>query len=213
MEGVGTEVLILWGGFICLVGLNLWSWLAQRYPTTFNRDSLRPRRLHLTESCPICLESVNYAIATNCGHQFCGNCISRFLEHSNYNVSCPICRCSISVLIENFLPGESNTEEGTQYIHVIDQFNRNTGVIPRTFEDYIRDSPVMITYYLSFLGSNSVSIVVRIRQIFLLVFLLYFISPFDLIPESMFDVLALIHDLVLLLILILLMRRFFLRMR
>ncbi|XP_074600531.1 E3 ubiquitin-protein ligase COP1-like [Brevipalpus obovatus] len=61
--------------------------------------------------CPICLETIEEATVTECGHTFCHKCISRALDSSNL---CPNCNCVVDKVFPNFLLNE-----------LIIQYNRN----------------------------------------------------------------------------------------
>lgn len=39
--------------------------------------------------CPICYEEIKTSVTSNCGHQFCYSCFSKFIENSP---DCPMCR-------------------------------------------------------------------------------------------------------------------------
>ncbi|XP_072115226.1 zinc-binding protein A33-like [Mobula birostris] len=43
-------------------------------------------------TCPICLEVFTDPVSLECGHHFCGACISQFWERVSGDVSCPQCR-------------------------------------------------------------------------------------------------------------------------
>lgn len=45
------------------------------------------------EECPICMEAKRFAVATNCGHEFCGECLEAAIRH---RPNCPICRAPIA---------------------------------------------------------------------------------------------------------------------
>lgn len=58
--------------------------------------------------CPICLESHQNPIVTNCGHIICGRCM---MEYMRYRKSCPICR---NPLIKNLFMTYSKQFHGTK---------------------------------------------------------------------------------------------------
>uniref|UniRef100_A0A8C8VFF3 Zinc finger protein RFP-like n=1 Tax=Pelusios castaneus TaxID=367368 RepID=A0A8C8VFF3_9SAUR len=51
-----------------------------------------PLDLQDEASCPICLETFQDPVITECGHNFCEACISRCWEESDTDISCPRCR-------------------------------------------------------------------------------------------------------------------------
>ena len=60
--------------------------------------------------CPICLSDARLAVETNCGHLFCGGCISTYwtTQHPTrlQAMSCPCCRQPVSVLFPQFTNDE-----------------------------------------------------------------------------------------------------------
>ena len=48
-----------------------------------------------TETCPICRCELEDPIITQCGHNFCYDCITSVLEITSYKKECPICRTQI----------------------------------------------------------------------------------------------------------------------
>lgn len=49
---------------------------------------------HSTDSCPVCLAPLNYPVQTNCGHNFCAQCLLSYWRHDQWPrpARCPVCR-------------------------------------------------------------------------------------------------------------------------
>lgn len=52
------------------------------------------------QNCPVCLAPLTYPVQTNCGHQFCANCLLSYWQHDQWPrpARCPVCRRQVSVL-------------------------------------------------------------------------------------------------------------------
>ena len=118
------------------------------------------------------------------------------LEHHQRrtNNKCPCCRQRISLLFANF--NDSNSES-LQMIHRIDRFNRLHGSIPRSFLEYITDTPELVRrIFVECFSTNGLRLALRFRMFFFFAFaLLYLLSPLDLIPEGIFGIIGFLDDL------------------
>jgi len=65
--------------------------------------------------CPLCLGSVNFAVETNCGHVFCGECALNVYAHSPSGPlsppKCPYCRQRMTLLLPYFTKDERNFQQ------------------------------------------------------------------------------------------------------
>jgi len=61
------------------------------------------------EECTICLETIENAVITTCGHLFCRSCIDQHITNNN---SCPICQRPISTNLLISIP--KNNDVGKQ---------------------------------------------------------------------------------------------------
>jgi len=66
------------------------------------------------EECSICLESLENAVVTPCGHLFCKGCIERHISSDSLNKSCPICRDPIT--LDTLIPIPKSSKEEQQPI-------------------------------------------------------------------------------------------------
>lgn len=46
-------------------------------------------------TCPVCLEYFNDPVTTDCGHNFCRDCLTRCLEESGTRPCCPLCKSDV----------------------------------------------------------------------------------------------------------------------
>merc|ERR1719354_1505829 len=44
----------------------------------------RQPRNHADDRCPICLDRIQFAVETNCGHIFCTRCVMSYYEHGTF---------------------------------------------------------------------------------------------------------------------------------
>lgn len=161
--------------------------------------------------CPICLGNVEYGIETNCGHVFCGNCITTYWEYGRWlgAVNCPVCRQQVTLLLVNFTTAEENSAEPADIeqrqliLRKISDYNRRFSGEPRTVMEYLQDMPTLLRHaFTEFFSVGGLIWMFRLRIIvcFLAAFL-YFISPLDIIPEAAFGILGFLDDFFILLLL------------
>jgi len=242
LEGFGNEVLIA----LPLLGLFIFSYF---YFFVFNQlalpvvdgadpavdaqnltpDQLREQfladrrtnmRPHYTDrQCPICLADARLAVETNCGHLFCGGCISTYwtTQHTTRlsPMLCPCCRQSVSVLFPQFTndeisgivhregtPNGDGDDDGADgatpetVTELINTYNRRFSGLPRPWMDYVYDLPVLLRHLSSELFTfGGLAFVFRLRVFFLvLCTLLYVLMPFDIIPEGIVGIFGILDD-------------------
>lgn len=152
-----------------------------------------------SESCPICLEVVSFPVQTNCGHTFCGSCVLTCWDHGQWLMNpmpCPMCRQTITLIFLHFTEEEVGTVGRDQPLLVekIGSYNRRFSGAPRPWMDYIYDIPTLIRQMWSDSGLDFL-MRFRICAYFVLV-VCYVITPMDILPESVFGVVGMIDDIV-----------------
>ncbi|CAH1774312.1 unnamed protein product [Owenia fusiformis] len=176
-------------------------------PHMQNSGSRHSERREAVITCPICLGDALFAIETNCGHIFCGQCIITYWQHGTWlgAVACPVCRQQVSLLLFHFTDGERNSEseEKNEVMREINLYNRRFSGEPRDLMDYLRDLPTLLRHaFTEFFSVGGLIWMFRLRIIvcFFLA-LVYFLSPLDIIPEAMFGILGFLDDFFILLLL------------
>ncbi|ESO87013.1 hypothetical protein LOTGIDRAFT_128006 [Lottia gigantea] len=158
-------------------------------------------------TCPICLGDAVFACETNCGHVYCGMCINAYWEHGNWigGIRCPVCRQQVSIILFNFTDeeNETNSQLKEEVRRTIGRFNARFSGEPRPFMDYVHDLPTLLRHVFNdFFTVNGLLMMFRFRIVMCCIAaFLYFISPFDIIPESMFGILGFIDDIFIILLL------------
>ena len=124
-----------------------------------------------TYSCPICLENIekeNFCII-NCGHYFCKNCISKYINEKENYYNCPNCRSHFS--IDNvFIPiinenkivninsiNSINSTKINKINEIIDIHTNNKIIIVTQYRDNIKIKEYLcknIDYYILFYKNN-----------------------------------------------------------
>ena len=125
--------------------------------------------------CPICLADARLAVETNCGHLFCGGCISTYwsTQHPTRLTAmlCPCCRQPVSILFPQFSADEITglvhrrdaTPDGDDgaaagggdeaspagVTELINTYNRRFSGQPRPWMDYVYDLPVILRHLAS----------------------------------------------------------------
>ena len=138
-------------------------------------------------------------MTTNCGHHFDLRCFMDFCSSQSNprRVACPCCRQAVSLLFSNFDP--TSTQDA--HLDAFRTYNAVNGVVQRSIKDIIFDVPELIRQML--LDRENTRRILSAASLFNICFLLllavgYLISPFDIIPESLFGVFGFVDDFVIL---------------
>lgn len=121
VEGIGNEVLALLtiviaaiGGCVLTCGVNA-SRSLRVHPDQEDVVANTRRDMGVEEpmgdalpnvaggggpACPVCLAPITHAVQTNCGHQFCAQCVLAYWQHDQWPraARCPMCRRQVSLL-------------------------------------------------------------------------------------------------------------------
>ena len=204
IEGVGDEVVVVFGiAIVIVLILCLYNYLELSTGKSSTSPPLRPHTGPHSETCPICLEILTYPIQTNCGHNFCGSCMLRMWDHSQWLLSpapCAMCRQTITLIFLNFNEAEvsSVSSERPGLVTKIGEYNRRFSGAPRPVLDYIYDVPTLFRQMFSDRGLN---LIMRFRIYFYFgLALLYLITPVDILPESVFGIAGILDDLIVIII-------------
>lgn len=137
---------------------------------------------------------------------------SYFKVHRRSNglsaMSCPYCRQRVTILLTYFSEDERNTAEPaeietrTRILEEAGQYNRRFSGEPRSLMEHLRDLPVLLRHLWTALwNGEGLQTAFQIRVLFLsFVWVAYFLSPLDLLPEALFGIVGLLDDLFLFLI-------------
>jgi len=217
VDGMGDEVVVIMGiGSLVLVYL-LYKTLKfisdnqNGAQTTYSSNVNGPERT-VSPECAICLGETRFAVQTNCGHIYCGDCIFEVWRRTNQLSStvCPYCRQRITLILTHFSREERNPTEPADrdlrdgIIHNIHTYNRRYSGEPRSFIETVRDVPTLASHLFSrlFSGEDGFTFAFQLRIIVLVLFwFLYLLSPLDLIPEAVFGFVGLLDDIVIFLFL------------
>lgn len=169
-----------------------------------NGNMVRFRRNDSDTQCPICLSDARFAVETNCGHLFCGQCMVTYWRHGTWlgAVRCPVCRQQVTIMLQCYTEAEQNSaelediEEKTLLNSEINHYNRRFSGEPRPALDYIRDLPMLLRHlWNEFFSVGGLMYMFRIRIILcFFAACMYLISPLDIIPEAVFGILGLFDD-------------------
>merc|ERR1712156_1063033 len=128
--------------------------------------------------CSICLGSASYAVETNCGHIFCGECIFQYYEITPRSQgplstpTCPYCRQRMTVLLPFFSDVENNaadlddaTIERRQKLYDnIRSYNRLFSGEPRSIAEHIADLPMLLRHlWRYFWSGDGIRLLFRLR--------------------------------------------------
>ncbi|GAU88094.1 hypothetical protein RvY_00852 [Ramazzottius varieornatus] len=160
---------------------------------------------HTTETgCPICLiDPAEIPIQTNCGHVFCGQCITTYWQQGTWGttgVKCPVCRQTVNLLMRDMRPGVSMPDDPDQVVAIereIRKYNQRFSGEPRPLFDRIRDIPSILQHFSRNVSlGDAIGLLFRGRMLLYVVGVLaYFLMPFDLLPESFLGLFGLVDDL------------------
>jgi RING finger protein 170 len=166
--------------------------------------------------CPICLDEAPHWLETNCGHAFHAVCFLEYFRrrqpnHGNNNNDnlvdvlqnratpappCPLCRRQVNALHAVFLPAELAEAAAVPVLQDIAAYNARFSQAPRSVMDMVRDAPLLLRRLWHDLSPGVVlSMLCKFRFMwFMLLTVLYLLSPIDLIPEAVFGVVGLVDD-------------------
>ncbi|KAF6039240.1 hypothetical protein EB796_002435 [Bugula neritina] len=223
VEGVSNEVFLITTGFVVFLitlFVKFKSWVgsprtALIHPesetaVTAIRQRLEPRSSASRDStaqCPVCLDSVQYGLETNCGHLFCGSCIITYWQTGRWlgPIACPNCRQTVTILLNSFTAEElqEDSEAKNRVLQEVRNYNRRFSGEPRTIWEYIQDLPTIFRHAIGDLFSEEGMVFVFRARIYicLTIAVLYLLSPLDIIPEMAVGILGLLDDLVILFLL------------
>lgn len=208
MEGVGDEVFYF--GLATIVGSFL---LYKSVIYCFNivgdptermmTDSGRTRSSQ--HDCAICLDEATFAVETNCGHVYCGNCLLEVWRRSSSFSACPCpyCRQRITIILPYFSAVEKNSadlaeiETRDKILKDVYTYNRRHSGEPRSIAEQVRDLPMLLRHLIVYLFSGEgLHLAFQLRVgVLIMVWLIYLLSPLDLLPEAVFGLIGLLDDL------------------
>jgi len=223
IEGVGDEVVVC-GGISVIISYCLYRTL-KFMATNAEESNGNNDRVPLDQNgqtrtnnmdCAICLSETRYAVKTNCGHSYCGACFFEVWRRTSQltATNCPYCRQKITLLLTYFSQDERNTEDLGEIeirngiLTNIHLYNQRYSGEPRSWLQVLQDAPTLLTHLVTsfFSGEDQFTIMFQLRIFVLVLFyLLYLLSPLDLIPEIAFGIVGILDDIVLFLFLALYM--------
>ncbi len=142
------------------------------------------------DRCPICLDQIQFAVETNCGHIFCTRCVLSYYEHGAFvaAMNCPVCRQLVRVLLTDFTHEEEVDDDVETHLRSIRAYNSRYSGEPRPVLDYIYDFPVLLRHmFRNFFSVSGLVLMLRVRiAMYLFIVVVYVLSPLDIIPESVY---------------------------
>lgn len=225
IEGVGDEVIYVVVTLVLAAFVSILASMGKRYNLQMihpdSMENVQTAREHLNRvpisdsdrrrnetSCPVCLEDLYYGVETNCGHIFCARCIIAYWHYGSWlgGIKCPVCRQKVTLILICFTESEtqSASQEQTNILNEIHDYNRRFSGEPRPVMDYIRDIPTLLRHFLQELFTwNGLMMMFRMRITICTVFgICYLISPLDIIPEAAFGLFGLLDDVFVLLLIV-----------
>uniref|UniRef100_UPI003AACD89D E3 ubiquitin-protein ligase RNF170 n=1 Tax=Centroberyx gerrardi TaxID=166262 RepID=UPI003AACD89D len=113
-----------------------------------------PSTGHRDWHCPVCLQTANFPVQTNCGHLFCAPCLIAYWRHGSWldAISCPLCRQKVSVLCRLFSESRSD-RQSEEVLGEITDYNKRYSGAPRRVTDYLCDAPLLLQLLARGLGT------------------------------------------------------------
>jgi hypothetical protein len=110
-------------------------------------------------------------------------CLVAMQQHTPGAMRCPCCRRNVTALFRLNEHGAQGAE-CTQVDSMVATYNRRAAGVVRTPADMLQDLPVLLERALAAFLSQGLPIFVRIRIfLYVLMGLVYILSPIDLLPE------------------------------
>ncbi|XP_068082278.1 E3 ubiquitin-protein ligase RNF170 isoform X3 [Anabrus simplex] len=141
VNGIGNEVLLVITTMLVIVisavifAVSMYTRYYRQSHDGGAQDVHEPPPGYNRDLCPICIETHQWPVETNCGHLFCGLCLHQCYRHQDsFDLPCPLCRKKITLLFICFstLVDES-TELMTQQQEVltfVNTYNRGRAGFP-----------------------------------------------------------------------------------
>ena len=170
-------------------------------------ENVEPVETYNPEGCPICLNSHELTVETNCGHLYCGNCLRMYIYMQSIMtpVSCPMCRQPVTILFPCFalheLEASPTSTIGGEVglLHsMVENYNRRFSGASRSLMEMICDMPVLLRHLWNEFFSNHQMMMIRIRIVmyFKADFMILF-SSLGIIPEAVFEVIDFLEGILL----------------
>ena len=154
---------------------------------------------------PIWIGELKDPVQLTCSHDFWGVWLMNVYDHTGQQIKCPMCRTSVSVIFKEFEPNEENQELREK----IKRYNRIYAE-NRSFLEFFLDAPYILRRWFGSIHGFA-GLIQNLRLLTLLtIALLYILSPFDIIPESVFGVIGLLDDIFVFVIILLFIAHSFL---
>jgi len=182
-----------------------------------------------TDDCPICYEVFTLPVETNCRHTFCANCAILCWETTEARgggntilspLHCPMCRSEVTLLVPRFEFSEELVEElpegdddglvsdrqaVIQHVKTTNEkvksYNRRFSKIRRSWYDYFTDIPLMLYHmWCEATGRTGLLLFCKLQVIIAVsACFMYICLPFDIIPESVYGVVGIVDDVIIVL--------------
>ena len=132
-------------------------------------------------------------------------------------IPCPYCRQRITIILPYFSDPEKNSAEPAD-AEIRDKvktdvytYNRRYSGEPRSVVEQVRDLPMLLRHLVVYLFSGEgLHLAFQLRVgVLAVVWLVYLLSPLDLLPEAVFGLIGLIDDLVIFLLISMYLTFFF----
>ena len=123
-------------------------------------------------------------------------------------IPCPYCRQRITIILPYFSDAEKNSAEPND-VETRDKiktdvytYNRRYSGEPRSVVEQVRDLPMLLRHLVVYLFSGEgLHFAYQLRVLVLALFwIVYLLSPLDLLPEAVFGLIGLLDDLVIFLL-------------
>jgi len=144
--------------------------------------------------CPICICDVTWPCEAGCGHVFCTACFHGYWSSVERTpLPCPCCRRDVTLLLSAF-ESDADPAQAAIAIQQLREYNTAVGQPPYALGSLARQGPVLVRRLVTQpFAAYSILSLVRWSAVILMTFL-YLLSPLDLVPETVFGVLGLLDD-------------------
>ncbi|XP_068082279.1 E3 ubiquitin-protein ligase RNF170 isoform X4 [Anabrus simplex] len=99
VNGIGNEVLLVITTMLVIVisavifAVSMYTRYYRQSHDGGAQDVHEPPPGYNRDLCPICIETHQWPVETNCGHLFCGLCLHQCYRHQDsFDLPCPLCR-------------------------------------------------------------------------------------------------------------------------
>jgi uncharacterized membrane protein YkvA (DUF1232 family) len=149
--------------------------------SAYNINNENNANANESEECPICSSTITDKVELDCKHRFCAKCIVDWANYNRFkNFTCPVCRATVRLI--NLLD-VTRTEQNKEFYDQIIRYNhKNINGYNLAYSCFWDFSYLFQQGILSIFRTTSN---ILMFVVFFIIVVYYFLSPYDIIPDTL----------------------------